>query len=74
MVEIYSLEMDKARQRAGRAELALERAEELLDGDGNVAVNLALCCRIRGAQRRVSEARARLRKIESARTERLRIG
>ncbi|TPL56936.1 hypothetical protein FJ942_13025 [Mesorhizobium sp. B2-4-2] len=64
MIELLELELARARQRIGRAELALKRAEEMLDGDCGVGINLALCSRIRSAQRRVSEARERLTKID----------
>ncbi|MGX9055009.1 hypothetical protein [Mesorhizobium sp. 43Arga] len=61
MVEIFSFELAKARQRVSRAERSLDRANELLDqGCGNVAVNLSLCDRVRFEQRRVAEARERL--------------
>lgn len=36
----------------------------MLDGDCGVGINLALCSRIRSAQRRVTEARERLTKID----------
>ena len=64
MVEIFNMELAKARQRVNRAELALERAEEMLDEDCGVGINIALCSRIRTAQRRVIEARERLTKID----------
>ena len=63
MVDLLSLELAKARLRVKRAELALKRAKELLDEDCGVGINIALCSRIRFAQRRVIEARARLMKI-----------
>ncbi|WP_192245273.1 hypothetical protein [Mesorhizobium silamurunense] len=64
MVEIFSFELAKARQRVKRAERSLNRANELLDDDsGGVALNLALCCRIRSEQTRVIDARSRLLKI-----------
>ncbi|ESX05877.1 hypothetical protein X769_03660 [Mesorhizobium sp. LSJC268A00] len=44
-----------------------KRAENLLDEDCGVAMNLALCCRIRSAQRRVVETRQRLTKIDPSR-------
>jgi len=64
MVELFNMELAKARQRVNRAELALERAEEMLDEDCGVGINIALCSRIRTAQRRVIEARERLTKID----------
>ncbi|SDA92376.1 hypothetical protein SAMN02927914_04707 [Mesorhizobium qingshengii] len=63
--DILTLELAKARQRVSRAELALERATEMLDEGCGVGINLALCSRIRFAQRRVIEARERLTKIDS---------
>ena len=66
-MDLMNLELAKARQRVGRAKLDLERAENLLDEDCGVALNLALCCRIRSAQRRVVEARQRLKKIDPGR-------
>ena len=67
-MDLMNLELARARQRVGRAKQDLERAENLLDEDCGVAMNLALCCRIRSAQRRVAEARRRLTKIGPSRT------
>jgi hypothetical protein len=67
-MDLMSLELARARQSVGRAKLDLERAENLLDDDCGVAMNLALCCRIRSAQRRVIEAKQRLKKIDPGRT------
>ncbi|RWN51892.1 hypothetical protein [Mesorhizobium sp.] len=64
MFEFYRLEVAKARQGVKRAENSLKRANELLDEDGGVALNLALCGRIRAEQRRVIDARERLTKID----------
>jgi len=64
MVELFDMELAKARQRVNRAELALERAVEMLDEDCGVGINIALCSRIRSAQRRVIEAKQRLMKID----------
>ncbi|PBB28043.1 hypothetical protein CK228_13475 [Mesorhizobium sp. WSM4312] len=64
MVELFNMELAKARQRVNRAELALERAEEMLDEDCGVGINIALCSRIRTARRRLIEARERLTKID----------
>ncbi|ESY10091.1 hypothetical protein X748_12900 [Mesorhizobium sp. LNJC386A00] len=50
--------------RPGRSR---KRAENLLHEDCGVAMNLALCCRIRSAQRRVVETRQRLTKIDPSR-------
>ena len=67
-MDLMNLELARARQRVGRAKQDLERAENLLDEDCGAAMNLALCCRIRSAQRRVAEARRRLTKIGPGRT------
>ena len=67
-MDLMNLEQARARQSVGRAKLDLERAENLLDEDCGVAMNLALCCRIRSAQRRVVEAKRRLTKIGPSRT------
>ena len=67
-MDLMNLELARARQSVGRAKLDLERAENLLDEDCGVAVNLALCCRIRSAQSRVIEAKQRLKKIGPGRT------
>ncbi|MBB6413225.1 hypothetical protein HNQ71_005921 [Mesorhizobium sangaii] len=64
MADLVILELAKARQRVKRAESALRRAKEMLDEDCGVGINLALCGRIRAAQRRVIEARERLTKID----------
>jgi hypothetical protein len=61
--DILALELAKARQRVSRAELALQSAEELLDDDCGVGINLTLCGRIRAARRRVIDARRRMTKI-----------
>ena len=60
MFEVFSIEAADARLRIKRAENSLKRANELLDEEAGVALNLALCCRIRSAQRRVVEAKKRL--------------
>ena len=67
-MDLMNLELARARQRVGRAKLDLERAENLLDEDCGVAMNLALCCRIRSAHSRVIEAKQRLKKIDPGRT------
>ena len=64
-MDLMNLELARARQSVGRAKLDLERAENLLDEDCGVALNLALCCRIRSAQRCVAEAKQRLTKIDA---------
>jgi hypothetical protein len=68
MTEIHSIETANARLRIKRAENSLKRANDLLDEDAGVALNLALCGRIRAAQRRLIEARARLTTIDPTRT------
>ena len=64
MADLMILELAKARQRGKRAEVTLRRAKEMLDEDCGVGINIALCGRIRAAQRRVIEARERLTKID----------
>lgn len=66
MVEILNMELDKARQRVHRAQLALEVAEGMLEGECGLAINVALCCRIRAAQRCVAEAKERVTRIHRA--------
>ena len=64
MADLMILELAKARQRVKRAEVTLRRAKEMLDEDCGLGINIALCGRIRAAQRRVIEARERLTKID----------
>ena len=64
MADVTILELAKARQRVKRAEVALRRAKEMLDEDRGVGINIALCSRIRAAERRVIEAREHLTKID----------
>jgi hypothetical protein len=72
MADLMILELAEARQRVKRAELALKRAEDMLDEDCGVGINIALCGRIRSAQRRVSEAKERLTRIDPAGTDSVR--
>ena len=65
MVELHALELALARQRVNSAELTLECAKEMMDQGGGVGVNIALCSRIRFAQRQLIEAKERLRNIGS---------
>ena len=62
--DIFVLELASARQHAGLAKRALERAEEMLEEDCGAGINIALCDRIRAGRRRVIEARERLTKID----------
>lgn len=55
MAEILDFELGSSRLRVKRAEKSLKRAEEGTDRKNGV-VNIALCCRIRAAQQRVTEA------------------
>jgi hypothetical protein len=57
-----------------RAERSLERANEMLDDDCGVGINIALCSRIRAAQQRVIEARSRLTKIDPTSADGVRTG
>ena len=63
MYDHLELELARARQRVMRAELFLTRANEMLDDERGVGISLALCCRIRFEQKRLAEARSRLRHI-----------
>ncbi|MER8977087.1 MULTISPECIES: hypothetical protein [unclassified Mesorhizobium] len=63
-MEFLEMELARARQRLNGAELSLKRANEMLDEDCGVGINIALCSRIRAAQRRVVEARSRLTRID----------
>ena len=67
MYDHLELELARARQRVMRAELFLTRANEMLDEERGVGISLALCCRIRSGQKRVAEARSRLRHIDPTR-------
>ncbi|TPI33118.1 hypothetical protein FJW08_07870 [Mesorhizobium sp. B3-2-1] len=71
---LLTLELARARQRLNRAELALERANAMLDEHCGVGINLTLCDRIRSAQQRVGEAKARLVKLDHASTDSVRTG
>ncbi|MER9432367.1 hypothetical protein [Mesorhizobium sp. M0408] len=68
-MELLDMELARARQRLNRAERSLEHANEMLDEDCGVGINLALCSTIRAAQRRVAEARSRLAKIDPGSTD-----
>lgn len=59
MGEIVDFELGSARLRLKRAEKTLTRAKEEMDRENGAAVNLAVCCRIRAAQQRVTDARER---------------
>lgn len=67
MIEIHSFEAASARLRVKRAEYSLKRANDLLDEEGGVALNLALCGRIRAEQRRLVAAKERLMTIDPTR-------
>ncbi|MER8709749.1 hypothetical protein NKH49_30180 [Mesorhizobium sp. M1088] len=73
-MEFLDMELARARQRLKRAELSLKRANEMLDEDCGVGINIALCSRIRTAQRRVLEARSRLTKIDPTSADGVRTG
>jgi hypothetical protein len=74
IMELLDMELARARQRLIRAERSLERANEMLDDDCGVGINIALCSRIRAAQQRVIEARSRLTKIDPTSAEGVRTG
>lgn len=65
-MDVQSLELARARQHVKRAEISLNHAKEMLDKEGGVGINLALCDRLRLEQRRVAEARKKLTKIAPA--------
>lgn len=65
-MDVLNLELARARQSVKRAEKSLDHAKEMLDEEYGVGINLALCGRIRSEQRRVADARKRLRKIALA--------
>ncbi|MER8766993.1 hypothetical protein [Mesorhizobium sp. M0968] len=73
-MEFLDMELARARQRLKGAELSLKRANEMLDEDCGVGINIALCSRIRTAQRRVLEARSRLTKIDPTSADGVRTG
>jgi hypothetical protein len=73
-MEFLDMELAIARQRLTRAELSLKRANEMLDEDRGVGINIALCSRIRAARRRVIEARERLTKIDPTSADGVRTG
>ncbi|RUX72361.1 hypothetical protein EN925_24055 [Mesorhizobium sp. M7A.F.Ca.US.006.04.2.1] len=56
MAESLDFELGRARLRVKRAEKSLSRAKEETDRENGVAVNIALCCRIRAARHCVMEA------------------
>ncbi|MGX5800245.1 hypothetical protein ACWGS9_03280 [Bradyrhizobium sp. Arg314] len=62
-MDVLNFELARARLRVKRAEISLNHAKEMLDGECGVGINLALCGRIRSEQKRVVEARKRLMKI-----------
>ncbi|MER8784287.1 hypothetical protein NKH60_24050 [Mesorhizobium sp. M1006] len=73
-MEFLDMELARARQRLNRAELSLKRANEMLDENCGVGINIALCSRIRAAQRGVVEARSRLTNIDPTSADGVRTG
>jgi hypothetical protein len=67
MLEHQDIEHARARLRLDRAERALGNAQDMLAENCGAVVGTALCCTIRGAQRRVKEAKTRLGKIDASR-------
>ncbi|MBZ9748167.1 hypothetical protein LB516_23295 [Mesorhizobium sp. CO1-1-7] len=61
----FELELAKARLSVSQAESDLKRLERITDKRYGVGIDLALCDTIRGAQRRVGEARAHLTRIKA---------
>ena len=63
------LKYAKARKTLRSTALALSQAEDLLDANCGVGINIALVGRIRAAKQRFAEAKAKLREIEPRTTE-----
>ncbi len=61
---LLSLKCAKARKTLRSTKLALSQAEDLLDANCGVGINIALVGRIRAAKQRFAEAKAKLREIE----------
>jgi len=69
MSDLRSFECAKARATLRGVRLSLRRAEDLLDTNCGVGINLALVGRIRSAEMRVAEARTALHRIDPTATE-----
>ncbi|TPJ12913.1 hypothetical protein FJW04_21900 [Mesorhizobium sp. B2-7-3] len=66
MLELFDLELAKARLSVSQAESELKRVERMQDKRYGVGIDLTLCDTIRGAHRRVCEAREHLTKIKTS--------
>ncbi|TPL72705.1 hypothetical protein FJ941_27965 [Mesorhizobium sp. B2-3-13] len=65
MVEIFEMELAKARLRVNQAESELTRVERMLDKRYGVGIDITLCDTVRDAQRRIAEAREQLMKVQA---------
>ncbi|MEI9416540.1 hypothetical protein [Mesorhizobium sp. Cs1321R2N1] len=65
MVEIFEMELAKARLSVNQAESELTRVERMLDKRYGVGIDITLCDTVRDAQRRVAEAREQLKKVKA---------
>ena len=64
---VVGLQYVKACKALRTTKLALSQAENLLDANCGVGINIALVGRIRAAKERFAEAKARLRRMEQGR-------
>jgi hypothetical protein len=64
---VLGLQYAKAGKTLRTTKLALGRAENLLDANCGVGINIALVGRIRAAKKRFAEAKAKLTEIEQGR-------
>jgi hypothetical protein len=69
MSDIISFECAKARATLRGGKLRLRQAEDLLNINNGIGINLALIGRIRAAEMSVAEARTALRRIDPTATE-----
>ncbi|WP_051442823.1 hypothetical protein [Mesorhizobium sp. WSM3626] len=65
MVEIFEMELAKARLSVNQAESELTRVERMLNKRYGVGIDITLCDTVRDAQRRVAEAREQLMKVKA---------
>jgi hypothetical protein len=65
---VVGLQYAKANNTLRTTKFALSQAENLLDADCGVGIKIALVGRIRAAQHRFAEAKAKLQKIKPAAT------
>jgi hypothetical protein len=65
---VLGLQYAKANKTLRTTKLALSQAENLLDADCGVGIKIALVGRIRAAQQRFAEAKAKLKEIKPGKT------